>query len=74
VLVLFQVACRNVRLANACNDAKNHAAFRALIVALRLPLEALKGGTTMLMFKRSQLYIGLALAGLAEIIVRAVAH
>jgi len=28
----------------------------------------------MLMFKRSQLYIGLALAGLAEIIVRAVAH
>jgi hypothetical protein len=28
----------------------------------------------MLMFKRSQLYIGLALAGLAEIIVRAVAR
>jgi hypothetical protein len=29
------------------------------------------GHTIMLMFKRSQLYIGLALAGLAEIIVRA---
>jgi len=28
----------------------------------------------MLMFKRSQLYIGLALAGLPEIIVRAIAH
>jgi hypothetical protein len=32
------------------------------------------GGHSMLMFKRSQLYIGLALAGLAEIIVRAFAH
>jgi len=28
----------------------------------------------MLMFNRSQLYIGFALAALAEIIVRAVAH
>jgi hypothetical protein len=73
-LVLFQVACRNFTVANACSSAKNHVAFRALIVALRLPLEDRKGGTTMLMFKRSQLYIGLALAGLAEIIVRAVAH
>jgi hypothetical protein len=43
-------------------------------VALRLPLPIVKGVTTMLMFKRSQLYIGLALAALAEIIVRAVAH
>jgi hypothetical protein len=45
-----------------------------LTLASRLPLEGPKGETTMLMFKRSQLYIGLALAGLAEIIVRAVAH
>jgi hypothetical protein len=29
------------------------------------------GGSAMLMFKRSQLYLGLALAGLAEIIIRA---
>jgi hypothetical protein len=32
------------------------------------------GGLLMLMFKRSQLYIGLALAALAEIIVRAVGY
>jgi hypothetical protein len=30
------------------------------------------GGVAMLMFKRSQLYLGLALAGLFEIIVRVV--
>jgi hypothetical protein len=53
---------------------KNDVVFRAVAVALPLPLEGPKGGPTMLMFKRSQLYIGLALAGLAEIIVRAVAH
>ncbi len=29
-----------------------------------------RGGTVMLMFKRTQLYIGFALAALAEIIVR----
>ena len=34
------------------------------------PLEA----RTMLMFKRSQLYVGLALAGLFQIIVRVVIH
>jgi len=32
------------------------------------------GGHAMLMFKRSQLYLGLALAGLFEIIVRVVVH
>jgi hypothetical protein len=32
------------------------------------------GGDAMLMFKRSQLYLGLALAGLFEIIVRVVVH
>jgi len=32
------------------------------------------GGSPMLMFNRSQLYIGFALAALAEIIVRAVAR
>jgi len=57
-----------------CSGAKNNVVCRVVIVALPLPLEGPKGGPTMLMFKRSQLYIGLALAGLAEIIVRAVAH
>jgi hypothetical protein len=33
-----------------------------------------RGGSTMLMFKRSQMYIAFALAALAEIIVRAFAH
>jgi hypothetical protein len=32
------------------------------------------GGDAMLMFNRSQLYLGLALAGLFEIIVRVVVH
>jgi hypothetical protein len=36
-----------------------------------LPYLTAEGNPFMLMFKRSQLYIGLALAGLAEIIVRA---
>jgi hypothetical protein len=32
------------------------------------------GGSAMLMFKKTQLYIAFALAALAEIIVRAVSH
>ena len=72
--MLFQIACRICRAVEACSRAKKDVVFRAATVALPLPLEGPKGGPTMLMFKRSQLYIGLALAGLAEIIVRAVAH
>jgi hypothetical protein len=43
------------------------------LLALRLPQHS-RRRLPMLMFKRSQLYLGLALAGLAEIIIRAMAN
>jgi len=44
-----------------------------LELALRLRIETY-GGRHMLMFKRSQLYIGLGLAAVVEILIRVVAH
>lgn len=46
-----------------------------VIAGVALPLPAVRHAeVSMLMFKRTQLYIGFALAALAEIIVRAVAR
>jgi hypothetical protein len=59
--------------AEACTCAKRAHALVTRILAFPLPQTG-PGVLTMLMFKRSQLYIGLALAGLAEIIVRAMSH
>jgi hypothetical protein len=45
-----------------------------IVVASSLRSGPARGGSIMLMFKRSQLYIAFALAALAEIIVRAFAR
>jgi hypothetical protein len=45
---------------------------RSIDAALLLRNSTMTGGLIMLMFNRSQLYLGLALAGLFEIIVKVV--
>jgi hypothetical protein len=59
--------------ARPCNRAKPVHSSDAATVAPPLRPQPLEG-RTMLMFKRSQLYVGLALAGLFQIIVRVVIH
>jgi hypothetical protein len=60
-------------VAKACNRAKrthsSDVSYRGTAVAT-----STARGDTMLMFNRSQLYLGLALAGLFQIIVRVVVH
>jgi len=43
-------------------------------VALPLPDSTVTEGHKMLMFKRSQIYVGLGLAAVVELIIRVVAH
>jgi hypothetical protein len=59
--------------ADVCRPANPTDAFVIGAMALPLPFRRVRR-SAMLMFKRSQLYIGFALAALAEIIVRAVAR
>jgi hypothetical protein len=58
-------------------SARNPAHF-SVTVSMALPLRCngstVTEGHTMLMFKRSQLYVGLGLAAVVEIIIRVVVH
>jgi len=58
------------RLMKACSGVNRARGTVSSTVAPPLPLQGAE--VAMLMFKRSQLYVGFALAALAEIIVRAV--
>jgi hypothetical protein len=60
-------------LADVCSRANATDTCVTDGVAPRLPCRRARR-SAMLMFKKTQLYIGFALAALAEIIVRAVSH
>jgi hypothetical protein len=62
--------------AGACSAAKrtDSSVIRHLAFPLRWLDSTVTEGHTMLMFSRSQLYIGLGLAAVVEIIIKVVAH
>jgi hypothetical protein len=59
------------RLCSAANGTRN---MVAAAMAPPLPDSSVTEDGSMLMFKRSQLYVGLGLAAVVELIIKVVAH
>jgi len=60
--------------AGVCSPANGNDTTVTCALAPPLPCLIRNGGLQMLMFSRSQLYVGLGLAAVVEIIIRVVVH
>jgi hypothetical protein len=68
----FGTGDESARGAGVCSAANGKDTTVTGALALRLPCLISNGGLKMLMFSRSQLYVGLGLAAVVEIIIRVV--
>ena len=57
-----------------CSAANGNDTIAIALMAPPLPCLISNGGLKMVMFSRSQLYVGLGLASVVEIIIRVVVH